>query len=135
MNRRQFLTVGIGVTIIPLAGCSSQEGGQDRTKTPEPTTAEPTPEPIESGEVTSNSADNFVEVKQGETVRIEVTEEEKSGAGGTLVRLYDPDNEQIFEENVDDEATFTHQADQGGDFRVIVFTGGTASYAIFVETE
>jgi hypothetical protein len=88
----------------------------------------------ESGEVSSNSADNFIEVEQGDTIRIVVAEEEQSAGGGTLVRLFNPDGEQLLEENVDEETTITHQAKRGGEFRVIVFTGGTASYEIYVES-
>lgn len=123
MKRREYLGI-LTIATIGVSGCTGSSDGSGQE-----------PEPKESGQVSSNSADNYVEVEQGETIRIEVIEEEKSAGGGTLVRLYHPDGEEISEEDVDDERTVTHQAEQGGEYRVIVFTGGTASYEIYVESE
>jgi len=121
MERREYLGLTIVSALGSIAGCSSSPTGSD------------TPSPVESGEVSQNSADNFIEVEQGDTIRIEVTEEEQSAGGGTLVTLSDPAGEQLLEEEVDDERTVTYEAEQSGEYRVIVFTGGTASYEIYVE--
>lgn len=80
-----------------------------------------------------NLDDNYIAVEEGDTIRIEATEEEQGGGGGTRVELYTPDGEQILEESIEDTAMVTHQAEESGDYRVLVATGGDASYEIYVE--
>jgi len=124
MDRRKYLTSTVVVLTGTIAGCtgsSGDSGGSDG------------PTPVESGDVSRNLADNYVAVEQGDTIRVVATEEEQGGGGGTRVELYTPDGEQILEQSVEDTATVTHQAEGSGDYRVLVATGGDASYEIYVE--
>lgn len=122
MLRRQYVSIVTIAATGSIAGCvgSNDNNSSDGQS------------PVESGEVSRNSADHYVEVEEGDTIRIETTNEETGRA--STVQLYDPDGEQIFEREVEDTDTATHQVERNGDFRVIIATGGTASYEIYVES-
>ena len=87
---------------------------------------------VESGEVSAGSDDHYVEMESGDVLRVEIVNED---AGRTSrVDLVNPDNDTIIEEEgIEDETTITHEAESAGDYRVIIYTGGTASYEIYVE--
>jgi len=118
MDRRRYLA-GVGAALgSVLAGCSSSPGGGSGG-------------PVESGEVSAGSENHYVEMESGDTLRVEITNED-AGRSST-VQIVNPDNETIIEEGVEDEKTITHDAETAGDYRVIVYTGGTASYEIYID--
>ena len=121
MERRQYLA-GIGATLgTVLAGCSGSpdtEGGSDG--------------PVESGEVSAGSDDHFVEVESGDTIRVEITNED--AGRDSVVDIIDPDNNNVVrEEGITEERTITHEAESTGDYQIVIYTGGSASYEIYVE--
>ncbi|MDB2253519.1 hypothetical protein PM033_17500 [Halorubrum ezzemoulense] len=120
MDRRRYLA-GAGATLgTVLAGCSGSTEGEGGSEPP-----------VESGEVGAGSADHYVEIESGDTLRVEITNEDTGRT--SRVEIVNPDNDTIIEEDVEDETTITHEAESTGDYRVIIYSAGTASYEIYVE--
>lgn len=124
LGRRKFIICVATAGLLGVAGCSSNRdsdggsgGNGDNLE--------------ESGTVTNSDHTKNLDVEEGETIRIEANNEEGEA---TLASLTSPEGEQIFSNFVETEDTFTHTAEQGGVFSVIVSQpDGTASYQIYLE--
>lgn len=117
MRRRQFLSTGGVIATAAIAGCSSlgaEESGTVRAP--------------------DERIYNF-DVEEGQTIRIEIDNEEGQGTDTILVRgeRGTDGNEDVLEEFVETEATLTHTAEQSEMFRVLIYPVGTASYEIHIE--
>ena len=119
MDRRQYIgTLALGAVGV-LAGCTDDGNGIGG------------PSPVESG--TARGPDETIhrlDVEEGETVRIEVDNEE---GFATDVILDDPDGNEAIYETVETEATLTHEAEQTGVYTFVIFPDERASYQIYIE--
>lgn len=126
VNRRNFITSVATAGAIAVAGCSSNSDNDGSSGGDSGSNLE------ESGGVTNDDHTKNLDVEEGETIRIEVDNEEGEV---TLATLSNPEQEeQIFSNWVETEDTFTHTAEQSGVFTVIISQpDGTASYQIYIE--
>lgn len=118
MDRRQYIgtlaLVGTGV----LAGCSGSEGVGSS--------------PEESGRVRSpNDAVHNFDVSEGDTLRIEIDNEE----GFNTIVTVDSPEELVADAEVQTEDTITHTAESSGVYMVMIIPDGTASYEIYIESD
>lgn len=112
MRRRRVLSVAGAAATAALAGCSGLDAE-------------------ESGTVRApDEAIHNIDVEEGQTIRVEIDNEEGFATDTILV---DPDENDVFAELVETEETFTHTAEQSGVFRVLIYPDGTASYQIYIE--
>ncbi|MBP1923093.1 MULTISPECIES: hypothetical protein [Halorubrum] len=112
MKRREYLGCVSIMSVTMLSGCSGLDAE-------------------ESGTVRApDDALHNIDVEQGQTIRVEIDNRE---GFATDVILEDPGGNDVFNEIVETEGSFTHTAEQSGVFRVIIFPDGTASYEIYIE--
>jgi len=118
VNRRQFITGITTASTIAIAGCSSGGGGGSGDSGPE-----------ESGITSSDVTHNF-DVEEGETIRIEVDNQE---GVITVTQIVGPNGDNVAGADVETQDTITHTAEESGVYQVFVNPSGTGSYEIYIE--
>lgn len=120
MDRRKFVVSAVSVGTVGLAGCTG-DGGDDGGVLG--SSAE------ESG-ITFSDTTHRIDVEEGETIRVEVDNEE---GFATDVFISGPDFEDTTDAFVETEETITHVAAHDGVYTIQIFPDGQASYEIYIE--